>query len=267
MKQKLSAILLALLFLFTNYSFKVSANEVQLLPAVIETINGEKWGYIDESGAFKINPQYSFVGEFNDKGIAIAANGNKDHNNYKVCFIDMSGKIISGPFSSYIPEFENGAAILNTDNNGSIVVGEDGRVLFKSSYRLDEYNDGMISFLDSKSELYGFLDLSGKVVIPAKYVSVQAFEKGNAIVEVSKEKFSVIDKSGKVLKLLKAYNKYNSSEGKTAYYDEQQKAYGYKQLDGTISIKPSFSSAAPFFDGFAVVAVSGENGLKFGLID
>ncbi len=264
------SILLSVFILFLSVSFHsitASAEENVLYPASVLTSSGDKWGYIDQNGTFFIKPYYAFAGEFNEKGVAIVADGNSLYDVCKVSFINKSGKVTAGPFSSYIPEFSNGLAILRGANEGSIVVDSSGKVLFETKFRVISYQDGMLSFYDNKLH-YGFMDLKGKVVIPAKYFSVSNFENGRAVVEVTAGKFSVINKSNKVVEELKCYNTYNSSEGLTSYYDEKIKKTGYKFYNGTIAIQPLFYTAGPFKDGNAVVEIeSDELANRYGLID
>ncbi len=264
------SILLFVFLVFLSVSFHsitASAEENVLYPASVLTSSGDRWGYIDQNGTFSIKPDYGFAGEFNEKGVAIVANGNSLYDVCKVSFINKSGKVTAGPFSSYIPEFRNGLAILRGANEDSVVVDSSGKVILKTKYRVIDYQDGMLSFYDNKLH-YGFMDLKGKVVIPAKYFSVNNFENGKAVVEVNAGKFSVINKAGKVIEELKYYNTYNSSEGLTSYYDEKSKKTGYKFYNGTIAIQPLFYTAGPFKDGYAVVEIeSNKSANKYGLID
>lgn len=270
-KKIISFILLSTLlpiFLVTSLYITATAEENTLYPASILTISGDKWGYIDRNGTFIIKPAYSFAGEFNEKGIAIVANGNSLYENdiCKVSFINKSGKVIAGPFSSYIPVFNNGIAVLNGTSDESVLVDSSGKVLLKTKYWLINYQDGMLSFRDNT--LYGFMDLNGNVVIPAKYRSVTDFENGKAVVEISPGEFAVIDKSNKVIEELKYYNMYSSSEGVSVYYDEAIKKTGFKFYNGTMAIEPMFFAVRDFKDGYAVVVVESENSPnKFGLID
>jgi len=268
MKRKIIAIILLSIIFLIGFKIKSQAEEGRLLPAVKVTSTDEKYGFIDETGNFIISPVYSFVRGFNDKGIAIVANGNFEYNLCDVYFIDKSGKTVSGPFSSYIPEFKNGFAILNSGTKSSIIVDETGKVVLKSKYSLYDYSDGLVSFYDFNNSLYGFIDLTGKVILPAKYLSVQNFIDGKSIVEVGAGKYSVIDKTGKILEVLKFYNSYNTSEQLTVFINEKTSTYGYKLTDGTIAIKPEFNTADQFRDGYAVVGVDdGKYHIKYGLID
>lgn len=266
MKRIFTSFLLVLMLLVT-VNIRVGASETVLLPASVVTSSGESWGYIDETGAFLIQPQYSFAGQFNENGIAIAATGKYAYDICKVYFINKSGKVVSGPFSSYLPEYINGIATLYNPASGSIVVDAYGKILFKSENRIMEYQDGLLSFYSADNK-YGFINLKGKTVIPARYISVQNFLNGRAVVETSPQKFSVIDRTGKVVDLLKYYNSYSTSEGLTSYYDEKSKAYGYKAANGNIVIKPAFGTAGKFEDGYAVVASQTKNyNFVYGLID
>lgn len=267
MRKKTIALLIISILLLTSSRFNLSAGEPFLYPAVVSTAHGEKWGYINDSGTFSIEPKYDFVREFNQKGIAIVAYGTQEYGLCKVFFINKSAEVISGPFSAYIPEFSNGMAILTTDKNSFVAVDENGEVVLQSNYHLCDYSDGMFSFYDSKTETYGFVDTAGKLAIPADYISVGNFDAGTAIVETHKGAYSVIDRSGRVVKKLKYYDRYNSAEGLTSFCDPQTELYGYKRNDGTISLQPVYGSAQPFSDGCAIVGLSGQKGFKFGLID
>jgi len=264
-----SVILLVFFIFLTAPFFSTSSSAVSnnLYPASVLTSSGELWGYIDQNGTFLIKPVYSFAGEFNEEGVAIVAKGDSLYDICQVSFINKSGKVIAGPFSSYIPEFNNGIAILKGADPGSVVVDSSGKILFETKYSVIKYQDGMLSFYDNKL-YYGFMDLKGNIIIPAKYYSVDHFDKDTAVVEVSPGKFSVIDKRNRVIQELKCYNMYASSEGVTFYYDEKTEKTGYKFYDGTIAIQPKFFSAGKFRDGFAVVEmVSDISCNKFGLID
>ena len=266
MKKKIIAILLLSIMILSNFNINVVAEEQQLLPAVVVTSNGEKWGYIDQTGAFKIKPTYDYAYDFNDKGIAIVANGKSSYDLCDVYFINKSGKIIAGPFYSYIPNYINGMAIMNIDGKG-LVVDETGKIILKSKYSLFEYIEGLVSFVDNN--LYGFMDLTGKVIIPAKYKYVtQSFKDGKACLETTDGNYSIIDKNGKVLRVLKDLRELFNSDGLTRYYEESSDKYGYKNADGTVVIAPKFNYAIDFNNDYAIVAISNGNyGLLYGLID
>lgn len=255
--------------ILANFSIYTGAEEEQLLPAVVVTSDGEKWGFINQTGQFVIKPTYDYVTEFNEKGIAIAQSKNGNKNGYNnIYFINKSGNVVSGPFTSYTPEFKNGIAIITTDKKSSVIIDETGNVLLKSKYELSQYSENLVGFYDSTKQRYGIMDLNGKILIPAKYYSVWPYDNIKYIVEVSAGNYSVIDKTGKVLEKLKYYNPYVTSEGLTEYYDDKSRTYGYKLKDGTFAIKPKYLSASMFRDGYAIVSIShGEYGQRYGIIN
>ncbi len=267
MKKNITFLLLLVIF-FTIFNIKAGAEEITLLPAVEATNAGNKWGYIDQTGLFIIKPTYDYAAEFNDKGIAIVKNhGNYESDYGNIYFINKSGKVVSGPFISYTPEFKNGLAIIVTDKASSVVVDEAGKVVLQSKYSLDNYSESLLTFYDSQKNGYGFMDLKGKIVIPAKYLSVEPFKNGKSVVEVSSGKYSIIDKTGKVIEVLKVYIPY-CSEGLAEYLDNKSNKYGYKLSNGTVAIKPQFQSASQFKDGYAVASIAhGEYEQRFGLIN
>lgn len=253
------------------YSF--AAEGSGLFPAVSVLKDGEKWGYIDDNGKFIIKPEYDFVRDFNLKGIAIAAKGKYQFEDCSVWFIDKSGKAVTGPFISTVPEFANGVAVLNSAQNGSRVVDENGKLLLESKDTFYEYADGLLRFShkgkDDKT-LYGFMDLTGRIVIPAKYSYANQFRDGFAYVSFSNGDSAIIDKKGVVQQTSnEMYVIYSSkAEGLSGYQDKQSRKFGYKNALGKIVIEAKFDQINAFKEGFADVLVNKtEYEPRHGLID
>lgn len=265
MKQKLVSFILILLVIISSVCNIVVAEQNNLYPAAVMTVSGLKWGYIDQNGSFKISPVFSGAEDFNDKGVAVVWRGTASNTYNSIYFIDKAGKVISGPFSPNYPEFQDGAAVMRYEDGTSALVNDSGQLILKSNYNFTSYSEGLVKFYDKK--LYGFMDKSGKIVIPAKFLSATDFSAGEAVVEVSASKYVVIDKTGKTLRVLKYYG-YNTAGGLTSYYDEKTKLIGFKNADGLIVIKPQFTSTDYFEDGYAVVEMKvADYTYKSGLID
>lgn len=268
MKKYLSIILTAALLISLCPAY-IQAAEKNLFPACVVESSGTKFGYIDENGHFAINPIYNFAYDFNNKGIAIVANGKSQYDKCTVWFINKKNQAISGPFISVIPQFSEGYAVLNS-NNGNVVVNDTGKVVLKTSYNLGEYGDGLVIFSQNtgKKKLYGYMNLSGKIIIPAKYTYASPFSNGQGKVELANGSYSIIDKKGRIISSNVEFNSGNFSEGYAAYYDKNAGKYGYKDLKGAIAISPNFSEASAFENGYAIVTVpTGEFDWKSGLID
>lgn len=76
------------------------------------------------------------------------------------------------------------------------------KITFKTTNALtfDEWHEGLVRF--NTEDGYGYMDTSGKIVIPAQYVSAKEFSEGLAAVSKKNEfgeiKWGFIDKTGKV---------------------------------------------------------------------
>jgi len=146
---------------------------------------------------------------------------------YKHAVLDISGKIIAGPFDFSWWSFEEGFLAVQ---NG---------------------------------EMWGFIDRQGKVVIPFRYRNVWDFSEGLAAAEVNDGKWGFIDQSGTFV----IAPQYDLTEGSFFHRRLAPvrigNKVGYIDKSGAIVIQPQFESASSFYDDFADVKV----GEKYGFID
>lgn len=144
-----------------------------------------------------------------------------------------------------------------------------GEIIIRPEYEaLIFFSEGLVGFC--KNGKWGFMDAHEKVVIEAKYSSVQPFSDGLALIEVdgkrgyiNKNDDFVIQPQDLLIFL------FNVSEGMIPFHmktsgEKQPDIAGYLDRKGKVAINPSFSFAAPFYEGLAVVETS--NGL-YGCID
>jgi hypothetical protein len=239
-------------------------SSINLYPASVTQSGGKiKWGYINEDGKFTINPKYDIVKDFNDKGIAVAANGDNADSICTVYFINKNGTVVAGPFLSPVPEYHNNVAVIHDENKGSIVISNEGKILLSSKNYLYEYDEGLFNFsvtTSNQKTYYGYMDIKGKIVITAKYSNAYAFSDGNALVELSSNGYALIDKEGTVLEKYPQFPGRNTySEGFKAFYDQKSKKYGYKDSDDNVVIKPTYDYADAFKDGVAKVSITDKN--------
>ncbi|HEY9063181.1 MAG TPA: WG repeat-containing protein [Pseudobacteroides sp.] len=272
-----------------------SNKEEMLLPAFSLFEGKEKWGFIDSKGNFKINPQFDRVGEFNEKGVAVVVDDaeklpNDDFYRHKctIRFIDKSGQTISGPFTSdrNVISFSEGIAIVNKFHGGSVVIGEDGKIILESVHELLECSEGLIKFRKEGTSsaginmLYGFMDKMGKIIVPPEYHEADSFTDGKTVVMSSKGNYRIIDKKGNILDTYNFINdkeKYyhpfhisNDKEGLLTFLDEDIDMLGYVSLEGETAIPAKFSSTGYFHDGLAVVSIHKDGKKKkqyYGVID
>jgi hypothetical protein len=140
-----------------------------------------KWGYIDASGKFVINPRFDFARSFSEGLAAVQVGSNKsDWFSYnpdeKWGFIDTTGEYVAEPQFSSVSSFKEGLAVACIGN----CIGYDG---------------------DGKE---GYIDKTGKFAINPQFDSAFDFDHGLALVQNPKAhaiadspKQGYIDKTGK----------------------------------------------------------------------
>jgi hypothetical protein len=181
-----------------------------LYPAYQKIKGDQKYGYIDESGSFVIEPSYDEAGIFTE-GLAIVRIGG----NYKV--IDKTGAVI----------FENNDIILPFQN---------GMAAFRN--------------IKEDTLLYGYIDTNGKVMIEPGFTYADRFnEDSQAYVALpGGNTYQLIDKTGKMLESyevdLGTGYIYAFEDGYLLYSDANTMKYGVKKVDGTNILEAKYSSIA-----------------------
>lgn len=182
-------------------------------------MDGEgKWGFIDKTGKVVI-PLKLEVGSFFSDGMASMFSKEKSRYGY----IDRSGKWVIEPqfFSAY--PFTDGLAVvksigkLSNPYPGGMTVGEiddeerkfliidqTGKTVFtfdKTVRRVQGFAEGFAAVeVDQKigPPLTGFVDMTGKFILPPKYPFVDNYKDGLAQYLLD-GKWSFMDKTGKVI--------------------------------------------------------------------
>ncbi len=158
--------------------------------------NGEKFGYYDSLGDHKFG-EYIAASNFTNGKAAVSE---KDGEWY---FIDTNGKKTSDTKyqdinlnldGSYL---KNGIMFAKSDGKYKIYDKDGKRV---GSFECDDIDvitdDGIIAF--KKNDKCGFVDITGKVVIEAKFDNAKSFSNGLAAV-CQGEKWGFADKDGTVV--------------------------------------------------------------------
>jgi hypothetical protein len=149
---------------------------------------GEKTGFVDASGQFKIAPTFEDALPFSE-GLAAVRRGEKWG------FIDTSGKSVIQPRFKSAFYFRQGVGVAESDT-GYELVDTSGKLLADGFQYVDLITDGRIpASRDGKS---GYLDLHGKLVIPFAYDGVRSFSGGLAAVQKG-EKWGYVDRNGQVV--------------------------------------------------------------------
>nr|WP_263327010.1 WG repeat-containing protein [Neobacillus sp. Marseille-Q6967] len=238
-----------------------------LFPASYKTLNGIKWGFINNRGQFVIYPQYEDVSEFQMNGLAIV--WLQGH----VGIIDQHGRFVVPPIYNSIYPFSEGHSIVYEEDKGYKVIDETGKILTGQTYSFTYFGDFhehrlvFQDFVNRKEFLYGYLDSNGEIVIPAQFKYAHDFQDGQAIVGLKDGTSALIGLNGERLRIYPYEQMGDLSEGLISFRKTDQDKSGYVNEEGKVVIPPGYSSAMPFENGRAIVNTSENYKNQYGLID
>lgn len=140
-----------------------------------------------------------------------------------------------------------------------------GKTIIKAQYdEVKPFSEGLAAV--QKGSLWGFVDKTGKVVVKPKYQQVgQGFSEGLAAVKVSSGKWAYINKSGKTV-FTAAYDEaHDFSDGMAAVWKKKGTSYvgGFIDAKGKEIVKPQYAMLNVFSEGRAPIMQNG----KWGYID
>lgn len=226
-----------------------------------------RWGLIDFEGnvlideEFQNRPSAVMDGMFHVK--------NED-GLYEIYTADKHFKKVGSEYIS-VGDFHSGLAPVVEKGEPVKFINKSGEIAFElKDYKGEiitaatEFHNGKAAFKISSGN-YGFIDTSGKVILPPIYEDVLIFCGAYAAVAKDGDSFFINEKGENVLKLDKKIRFWAlPSDDMFPYSVEDERALGYMNLKGEKVIKESskFRMAYNFVNDYAVFMNSnGEHGL------
>ena len=159
--------------------------------SVQKIIEGEsKWGIIDKDGTPITGFKYKFIVWFSE-GRAGVCQTNRFN-----C-IDDTGRELFEPAYKMILPFKNGYALALEPGNKHTLIDKLGNKVLTGFDDLKSYREGLIGA--SKDGLYGFVDITGKTIIPFLYQEiVEGFENGFCCVKQD-DRYGIINNHGQTI--------------------------------------------------------------------
>ncbi len=198
-----------------------------------------KFGFIDHSGAFVIQPQLLDAIDFNDGMARVVTEGPC------VYFPD-------GPCGAFNPELVGGSEGSNHPSCKFTYIDKTGAVITKARFdSARDFSDGLapVRF----GALWGFIDKAGLMAIPPRFEDAESFHSGLSRIRMD-GLYGYADKSGEIV--VKPQYKYaeSFSDGLAVVGDD----WGYWYIDqhGNQPFQRKFRAASPFFKGLANVRLS-----------
>ncbi|BEG99210.1 hypothetical protein BSYN_14750 [Bacteroides sedimenti] len=189
---------LKLLLIFVCFLLLQSCSKKEIQFGLYPVKSGDKWGYVDKTGKYIINPQFEYA-DFFSNGLAVV--GIKGENEeLKFGYIDEDGKYVINPQYKSALRFKEDIAWVVKDGSAPTAINSKGQESFelKDAELVYSYSEGLALFVVEKDGLFkgGFVDVNGKIVIPATYDKIRYFSNGYAAASNNKNKYGFIDKKG-----------------------------------------------------------------------
>ncbi len=196
-----------------------------------------KWGAIRTDGTFLISPEYDYLSNFKN-GYAIMRKDGK----YGV--INSYANTVVNPIFDMISSYENGICIAKNDDKYQIISSGIKAYLSSDYDKVLPFKHGLALVKDDNSK-YGFIDLSGKSVIPPIYDYAESFSEGFALVAFYEKKtiehkyeitvsskYGFIDHNSKYLVEPQYYKADSFYNGLARVYDKQMRIISYIDKKG-----------------------------------
>lgn len=281
------------LYLSLALSFGLAVNFV-FAPKVSAAEEGVACGYppgfrdtsprllLDEKGKVVKELEYQFVGNFSE-GLALVRPKSKlglpvaemAFGDEGMGYIDTSGNLVIPCKYKRASEFSEGLASVSTTEKNKAYIDKKGNevIKLKEDWVCGDFSEGlatvlietdaMISRVYDPSDLeaqWGFIDKTGKLVIPTKFSYANAFSDGVACVRDKEGKWFLIDKTG--MQIGKSYDDVGLSCDGMAYIQTGKK-FGFETNTGAVVVEPCFDEVNKFAEGLCAV----RQGDKVGFID
>lgn len=225
--------------------------------------SGGRWGFIDKEGKTVISFLYQSVQSFSEDR-AVFQQG------LYYGYIDKEGRKITDAVYSEASPYREGVACVRQDSAYGFL-DKEGNLLTEIIYgESSKASEGLIAvFSDAGKESLktGFLDLTGKEVLPPTWYDTKEFSEGLCAVQdkAFTTPWGFIDQTGK--KVIEGNWDFVESfaHGRAVVHDKD----GYRFIDktGTV-IGQTYGKAYSFTEsGFARVAKADGTGWDFGFID
>ena len=133
--------------------------------------SGGKWGFIDETGKWVIDPQFENAFSFADGLAQVAVGG-------RWGYIDRKGKFVVNPQYDFADEFYEGLADFRSGNKSGFIDTK-GRVAIEAKFLYAfHFSEGLAQV--QTEDGWGFIDRTGKMVVSPQFDSTDVFQNGLA---------------------------------------------------------------------------------------
>ncbi|MEO0132353.1 MAG: WG repeat-containing protein [candidate division WOR-3 bacterium] len=235
-----------------------------------------KWGIINTNNKWVVKPEYDFIGAFSESLALFQKNG-------RYGYMNMKGEVVIKPIFLDGQYFSEGLARVKTeDAQGYSYIDKKGNIVFSLPPHVGDaraFSSGLARICIGRR--YGYIDKTGKIVIPVQFQLAQDFQDGlarvgdiikgdttknyddpltaafaNTIFDTTVIKYGLIDKNGNYL-IPKKYELIGAFVDDIALVRLNDR-YGFIRRDGSYLVEPIFEYAESFKNGLAKVKLNGQ---------
>lgn len=235
----------------TSYGF-IDMKGAEIIPAKYErahpfqggfaAVRSGKWGFVDKLGKEVIPPIYDDVRDFREGFAAVARNG-------KWGFVDATSREVVGLVYDGAGDFHDGAAVVLSGSLRGIVNQRGLEVTSPQYEKISAFSDGLAK-VRHKGQI-SYIDATGKIVIPPRLTEGGAFKNGIAAAGLTHWTRGFVDKSGREIVPMQYDRVEVFHEGLARVRANGR--FGYVDTSGRVVIPLRYDSAGDFFGGIAQV--------------
>jgi hypothetical protein len=156
----------------------------------ISDSSGAKWGFVDNTGAVVINPQFTNTGNFSNGKCAV------ENTDGKWGYIDKSGGIVINYQFDNASEFKDGKAVVYSDGKAG-VIDEQGKYLINPQFS-NMVDDGG-RYLIEQDGKWGWCDQEGKIIINPQFSQAFPFMSNELAPVQSGKSWGYVDSDAKII--------------------------------------------------------------------
>ena len=214
-----------------------------------------KWGLIDGNNRWVLRPKYSEIRNFDQHGLAVAV---QSQENNRLGLINLQGLPVGGTNYTEIFPFNEGLAVVK-DRDAYGYIDTTGKSIIPCVYsRAEAFSEGRAAVY--KDGNCGYLTKDGDPLTPFVFKQCQRFSDGRAVVsQGSLRKAGLLDLNGKMLIEPSINRLLDFSEGRGLVRDEQYRFYYITEQAGMYN--GYYQKAGSFNHGVAVVQINGKWGV------
>lgn len=223
------------------------------------------WGFIDREGRIVIPAKFYEAGDFSE-GLAFVRSSEK----LKFGYINREGALVIPYQFAWASDFHDGLAAVMLSKGKYGFIDERGKMVLRAGewLEINDFSDGLAAvqvlvtdnsvYRGYQEQRFGFIDRTGKFVIPPRFYQAQKFSDGRALfVQTGKSHgYGFIDSRGEVVIKPEYADGKSFSEGLAAVAIEspdEKRVWGYINTEGRWIIRPQFQNVSSFNGGLAAI--------------